>query len=229
MGNCFGKKETTSDGAQKKEEQEKNEKLVTGAQSEEKQENEKLVTGAQSEEKQEQVEKKEEGHHEEHRKTLEEATAETEELWHKYREDVDRHGKLMHEYFDKAHKAHDDDDGAAAKEFSTKGKEEQRLMKEAQKKAAKAIFAAKNKEQPEGTIDLHGLLVAEAVHIVEDQLEDAKKKGWKELHIITGAGHHSGKGGPKIKPSVHKFLNEHKYKWETDESNKAGGSLTVHL
>lgn len=76
----------------------------------------------------------------------------------------------MRECFDAASKAHDEGKGAEAKALSLEGKKEQAAMHAAQKKAAEAIFAAKNLDQPEGTIDLHGLQVAEAVHIVEAQV-----------------------------------------------------------
>lgn len=61
------------------------------------------------------------------------------------------------------------------------------------------------------------------------QIAEAKGKGLPELRIITGAGHHSDKNGPKIKPAVHKFLNENKHEWSEDEDNASGGSLTVKL
>eukprot|EP00178_Gracilaria_changii_P020201 TRINITY_DN5870_c0_g1_i1.p1 TRINITY_DN5870_c0_g1~~TRINITY_DN5870_c0_g1_i1.p1 ORF type:complete len:194 (+),score=53.64 TRINITY_DN5870_c0_g1_i1:1-582(+) len=165
----------------------------------------------------------------EDRPTLEEATAETEELWKKYRKSVDEHAKKRGEYFDQSKKEYEAGNKAEAKELSEKGHKETELMEKAQKKAAEAIFKSKNKNQPEGTIDLHGLLQKEALLIVEEQLEKAKKKGKSELRIITGAGHHSDKEGPKIKPAVQKFLNEQKYKWSEDSDNTSGGSLTVTL
>ncbi|GAX77663.1 hypothetical protein CEUSTIGMA_g5106.t1 [Chlamydomonas eustigma] len=86
----------------------------------------------------------------EHRKTLEESTAETEELWVKYRAIVDQHAKKMHELFDAASAAHKAGNGAQAKALSEQGHAEQAAMKKAQAQAANAIFVAKNKDQPPG-------------------------------------------------------------------------------
>ena len=161
------------------------------------------------------------------RKTLEQSTAETEALWKTYREEVDVHAKKMKEYYEQASAAHDAKDGAKAKQLSNLGKEEKKLMQDAQKKAAHAIFQAKNPDPHSGTIDLHGLQVDEAVLMVEEQLKTAESHKLVQLRIITGAGHHSEAKGPVIKPAIHKLLKEKEYKWAEDVDNASGGSLTV--
>jgi len=165
----------------------------------------------------------------EHRPTLEEATAETDALYNKYRAAADEHAKLRAKYFDEASEAHKAGDGKRAKELSDKGKEEGRLMEEARLKAARAIFDAKNKRQPAGTIDLHGLQVKEAELILTEELTKAKKKGAKELRIIIGAGHHSDSKGPKIGPAIKKMLSDNRTAWHEDGTNTSGGSIIATL
>jgi hypothetical protein len=55
------------------------------------------------------------------------------------------------------------------------------------------------------------------------------KDGLSELRIITGAGHHSGADGPKVKPEVMKWLKKNSYSFHDDKENKSGGSLIVSL
>lgn len=161
------------------------------------------------------------------RKTLEESTADTEALWKTHRAAVELHAKKMKEYFEQASKAHSENDGAKAKQLSTLGKEEQKLMHEAQRKAANAIFLGKNPDPHSGTIDLHGLQVDEAVLIVEEHLNYAQNHRFPQLRIITGAGHHSTPRGPAVKPAIQKLLKEKEYNWTEDSDNRSGGSLTV--
>jgi hypothetical protein len=53
--------------------------------------------------------------------------------------------------------------------------------------------------------------------------------GLAELKIIIGAGHHSGKEGPKVGPAIKKLLDEAEYKWAMDETNASGGALIATL
>jgi len=186
------------------------------------------------------------------RKTLEEATAETgmfwffffwatllirfwltnfftEELTKKHRAEADAHAKLRSEYFEKSKAAHEAGDGAKAKEWSEKAKAEGKLMEEASLRAARAIFKAKNADQPKGCIDLHGLHVKEAEMIVKEELDKAKKAGASELKIIIGAGHHSDAKGPKVGPAIKKMLEADKIEWKNDETNKSGGCIIAML
>lgn len=161
------------------------------------------------------------------RKSLEETTAETEALVKQHRATVNEHADNMRKLFDESKQAHAAGDGARAKELSDQAKVEQKLMKDASMAAARAIFVGKNADQPQGCIDLHGQQVAECIIIVEEQLTAAQAAGWPTLKIITGAGHHSGPGGVKIKPAVHDLLKKGSYSWAEDTDNASGGSLTV--
>jgi len=49
--------------------------------------------------------------------------------------------------------------------------------------------------------------------------------GVKELSVITGAGNHSGKDGPKVKPAVENYFNEQGVTFKPGKS----GELIVTL
>mmetsp|Transcript_6249 Transcript_6249/g.15514 ORF Transcript_6249/g.15514 Transcript_6249/m.15514 type:complete len:457 (-) Transcript_6249:102-1472(-) len=55
-------------------------------------------------------------------------------------------------------------------------------------------------------VDLHGLSMDFAKHATLEALASAKERGLKKVEVITGAGNHSGKGGPLIRPMVCSFL-----------------------
>merc|ERR1711953_369718 len=70
-----------------------------------------------------------------------------------------------------------------------------------------------DREQDGTWIDLHGLSVDFAVSKTTDFLLDAKEKKdagslSDPVQVIYGAGHHSGRGGPQIKPAILKLLGD---------------------
>lgn len=92
--------------------------------------------------------------------------------------------------------------------------------------ACKKIFEFVNKGNPVSTVDLHGLQVEEALDIVKQRISQLQKKGDGELTVITGAGLHSDKNGPKIKPAIMKMLSE-ELKLQYTETNH--GELAVEF
>lgn len=108
-------------------------------------------------------------------------------------------------------------------------KEWQSKMHEANAKAADEIFLNRNagvNYHGEMVMDFHGLRKAEAIAVLEKRLEKLlAKKAKGELELIPGAGHHSGSGGPVLKPAIVSVLRERKMKFE--EKNQ--GSIIVHL
>jgi hypothetical protein len=96
----------------------------------------------------------------------------------------------------------------------------QRLMAEAKKcgedaqtandKAAHCIMQELNHNKGDRYLDLHGLRVEEALGFVRERLDMLEKSTPKgtvvELELIPGAGHHSGAGGPKIRPALAEML-----------------------
>ncbi|GAB0489968.1 hypothetical protein MMPV_001195 [Pyropia vietnamensis] len=70
--------------------------------------------------------------------------------------------------------------------------------------AASAIYEAANAGRGRHEVDLHGLTMREAVSVATRRL-NALQQG-ERVRLITGAGHHSGPGGPKIRPAVEELL-----------------------
>jgi hypothetical protein len=73
----------------------------------------------------------------------------------------------MHSAFDRASRAHDAGDGAAAKQLSNEGHMHQRKKDELNDQAADWIFGANNRDKGPGEVDLHGLYVQEAIERAE--------------------------------------------------------------
>lgn len=69
-----------------------------------------------------------------------------------------------------------------------------------------------NKNNPETTIDLHGLFVDEALRFVEERINKLKGSN-KTLEIITGAGNHS-KTTALIKPKIIEVLTTNKLSFQ---------------
>ena len=65
---------------------------------------------------------------------------------------------------------------AEAKQLSDKGKQEGKLMDEANHKASDAVFHEKNTGRDDHTIDLHGLYVEEAVNRARQAIQQAKRE-----------------------------------------------------
>jgi DNA-nicking Smr family endonuclease len=80
------------------------------------------------------------------------------------------------------------------------------------------IFDFHNSKKSNKEIDLHGLLVSEAIDFLSKRVEAAKNSNENQLIVIVGRGLHS-QGGPKIKPAVVKFANKHKIQFHLDSPN----------
>ncbi|KAI9428479.1 hypothetical protein H4582DRAFT_2045502 [Lactarius indigo] len=80
--------------------------------------------------------------------------------------------------------------------------------KELDKRAAEIIFKENNKNRKEGTIDLHGLHVPEAIRLAKDQVESAKSRGDEAVRFIVGKGLHSDAGEAKIRPALEELFNK---------------------
>ena len=141
----------------------------------------------------------------------------------KLRDKAGEEAKLRGEFYDKAKQEHDNGNGAKAKEYSTEGHKHDDLVKEYNKQAADAFFAAHNKGRDQMTIDLHGLYVEEAMERLKARVEAIGRKG--TFVIIWGAGNHSEGGVRKIKPAVIDYLNAEKFQFEDDNPNH--GCCTV--
>lgn len=129
----------------------------------------------------------------------------------------------MHQCFEGASRAHQNGDGARAKQLSTEGHQHQAQRDQLNKQAADWIFQANNRVQPQGTIDLHGLYVQEAIDRTEDAVrvsvvlldcvqsdgrfpQAAQAQGLPQLRVITGKGIHSNNHVAKIKPAIEQLM-----------------------
>lgn len=79
-----------------------------------------------------------------------------------WRQEARQHAHRRNDFLEKSQQAYRQNKGAEAKALSLQGKEEARLMEEANRKASEASFAANNASVEADFIDLHGLYVREA-------------------------------------------------------------------
>ena len=121
-----------------------------------------------------------------------------------------------------AKEAYDRGDKKAAHDASLKGKDLDAKVAKLHAAAAETIFQYRNGDKPKTFIDLHGLLVDEALSYLGRRL-DALKTG--DLEVVTGAGHHSADHVAKIKPAAIKLFHDRHLKF----SEINAGDLKVHL
>merc|ERR1712151_183730 len=121
--------------------------------------------------------------------------------------------------YDEANKVWDNGDHDKAKELQAQAK---KLIEESRDLKAKAVDLDfkhneemfeyvqteehKGKERDGTWMDLHGLTSDFAEQKTIDFLGESKSKGISKVEVITGAGHHSGKGGPSIRPKIESRL-----------------------
>lgn len=117
----------------------------------------------------------------------------------------------------------------AAKALSLRGQNENDLMREAHRAAARHLYEERNAQVPanktnneEVYIDLHGLHPAEAVSYLASALADRRSdarlqrdegEGSKRgvLYAIVGTGSHSRNGRDKVGKAIRAYLNECRY------------------
>ncbi|KAH9998503.1 hypothetical protein BJV74DRAFT_883189 [Russula compacta] len=81
-------------------------------------------------------------------------------------------------------------------------------MKYLNKEAARVLFKEKNKGHPEGTIDLHGLHVEEALDYAKQELQLATARVNNTVRFIVGKGLHAQDGKAKIRPALQQLCKE---------------------
>lgn len=140
--------------------------------------------------------------------------------FHAFRSLATREHLIMSAYFLEANKLKAQRRFAEAEAAIAKGMEARARFKQAQLDGAFAISQHNNSGNASGSsgtgtnqrnekeIDLHGLTVAEAIDALETKLSETRGK-IHTLHVITGAGRHSGSSGPKILPAVMEFCNKY--------------------
>ncbi|KAJ3733653.1 hypothetical protein DFJ43DRAFT_221148 [Lentinula guzmanii] len=143
------------------------------------------------------------------------------------RKRANEEGDAMAKCFQESHEAYARGDGAGAKELSNEGKEHKQKMEQLNKQASDQIYVENNKNSKPGEINLHGLYVKEAIERSDIAIEDAKRRGDTEMHLIVGKGLHSSDGIAKIKPAIEALMQKHQLIAELDPNN--AGVLIVQL
>ncbi|PKI59955.1 hypothetical protein CRG98_019649 [Punica granatum] len=147
-------------------------------------------------------------------------------LYSDLREEARDHARLRNAYFEQARQAYLVGNKALAKELSVKGQLHNMHMKAAHGKAHESIYRQRNpvplemqggdgRGQQERMIDLHGLHVSEAVHVLKHELavlRSAARAAEQRLqvYICVGTGHHTrGSRTPARLPvAVQRYLLE---------------------
>ena len=136
-------------------------------------------------------------------------------------------GDATHAASQASQAAYQSGDKAGAKQLSLQANAKRGEAAAKNEEAARCIFAQKNNGRGLWEVDLHLLLVAEALARVNRRLQSctaaaAAEGASKDLVIIYGQGHHSSDGVAKIKPAVLQLLKEGG--WETWEGVPNAGA-----
>ncbi|KAG9458037.1 hypothetical protein H6P81_002545 [Aristolochia fimbriata] len=145
-------------------------------------------------------------------------------MYSELREEARDHARLRNACFEQARQAYLIGNKALAKELSVKGQLHNMQMKAAHGKARESIYRQRNPVTPElqsfvrgqdPIIDLHGLHVSEAIHMLKHELSvlrtTARSAGQRlQVLICVGTGHHTkGARTPARLPiAVERYLLE---------------------
>ncbi|KAG5098647.1 hypothetical protein JHK82_048501 [Glycine max] len=142
-------------------------------------------------------------------------------MYSELREEARDHARLRNAYFEQARQAYLIGNKALAKELSVKGQLHNMHMKAAHGKAQESIYRQRNPVAPENgrghqrMIDLHGLHVSEAIHVLKHELSVLRSTARAaeqrlQVYICVGTGHHTrGSRTPARLPiAVQRYLLE---------------------
>ncbi|KAI3468043.1 hypothetical protein Pfo_024706 [Paulownia fortunei] len=140
-------------------------------------------------------------------------------MYSEMREEARDHARVRNAYFEQARQAYLIGNKALAKELSIKGQLHNMQMKAAHGKAQETIYRQRNTDMQangrERMIDLHGLHVSEAIHVLKRELavlKNAARSADQRLlaYICVGTGHHTrGSRTPARLPNaVQRYLLE---------------------
>ncbi|GER32576.1 small MutS related domain-containing family protein [Striga asiatica] len=140
-------------------------------------------------------------------------------MYSEMREEARDHARVRNVYFEQARQAYLIGNKALAKELSIKGQLHNMQMKAAHGKAQETIYRQRNSDiQTNGRekmIDLHGLHVSEAIHVLKRELavmRNAARSMDQRLlvYICVGTGHHTrGSRTPARLPiAIQRYLLE---------------------
>lgn len=154
----------------------------------------------------------------------------------KARQEAFKHGGLRNKFLQSAAQAWNRNDARGAKALSLRGQNENQLMREKHREAARALYEERNKNLAAGNgskelyVDLHGLHPEEAVQYLSDCLKEQKSSA-RPIYAICGTGHHSKNGKDKVGKAIRQFLNEWRYAFREfsvpGDRNNVGGILGI--
>ncbi|KAI5366687.1 putative Zinc finger, CCCH-type, Smr domain, Smr domain superfamily, protein suppressor of sable [Septoria linicola] len=151
----------------------------------------------------------------------------------KARQEAFKHGGLRNKFLQSAAQAWNRNDARGAKALSLRGQNENQLMREKHREAARALYEERNKSLAAGKelyVDLHGLHPEEAVQYLSDCLKE-QMKSTRPVYAICGTGHHSKNGKDKVGKAIRAFLNDWRYAFREfsvpGDRNNIGGILGI--
>lgn len=151
----------------------------------------------------------------------------------KARQEAFKHGGLRNKFLQSAAQAWNRNDARGAKALSLRGQNENQLMREKHREAARALYEERNKTLAAGKelyVDLHGLHPEEAVQYLSDCLNE-QVKSTRPVYAICGTGHHSKNGKDKVGKAIRAFLNDWRYAFREfsvpGDRNNVGGILGI--
>jgi DNA-nicking Smr family endonuclease len=128
--------------------------------------------------------------------------------------------------FEESTKAFAEDRKDEAKTLSDEGKQHGLQMEEANKRAAAEIINPQSLSTSD-KIDLHGLLVQEAIDATKDFVKSCIGKK-ETVQVITGQGIHSDLAkGAVIKPAIIDLCKQEN--WQLDAESENAGSFILHV
>lgn len=149
------------------------------------------------------------------------------------REEAFRHGSHRNKFLQSAAQAWNRNDSRGAKALSLKGQEQNSLMREKHREAARLLYEERNRNASlsrELYVDLHGLHPDEAVSYLSDCLKEQRSSS-RPVYAICGTGHHSKNGKDKVGKAVRAFLTEWRYAFREfsvpGDRNNVGGVLGI--
>ena len=153
----------------------------------------------------------------------------------KARQEAFKHGGMRNKFLQSAAQAWNRNDARGAKALSLRGQNENSLMREKHREAARLLYEERNKHSQAGGdkelyIDLHGLHPDEAISYLSSCLKEQKSSS-RPVYAICGTGHHSKNGKDKVGKAIRLFLNDWKYAFREfsvpGDRNNVGGILGI--
>lgn len=138
----------------------------------------------------------------------------------------EEHHEMAHQYaqqrnenFQRAAAAFRGGERGVAAYYAEEGRRYNEKMKSEHHKAAQRIVSELDPQLARDPfyVDLHGLRVNEALHLLKHVLHRWYQIPRKPLVVVTGSGKHSADQRAKIKPAVISYLTQQAYQFDADD------------